>query len=81
MQIMVKNAFFCIARTRQDDPNGEFFLILLGTNHLEGIFGLIRSQNGSDVNVSMYSLSSQMLGAVECHSILLQQPELDCGPC
>src|SRR5258705_2939198 len=81
MQIMVKNAFFCITRTKQDDPNGEFFLILLGTNHLEGIFGLIRSQNGSDVNVSMYSLSSQMLGAVECHSILLQQPELDCGPC
>ena len=59
----------------------EFFLILLGTNCLEGIFSLIRSQNGSDVNVSMYSLSSWMSGAVECHSILLQQPELDCGPC
>ncbi len=80
IQIMVKNAFFCIAKTKHDNPNGEFFLILLGTDRLESIFGLIRSQNGSDVNVSTYSLSSRMSGAVECHSILSQQPEWDRGP-
>ena len=77
---MVKNAFFCIAKTKHDNPSGEFFLILLGTDRLESIFGLIRSQNGSDVNVSTYSLSSQMSGAVECHSILSQRPEWDRGP-
>ena len=55
-------------------------MILLGTNWLEQIFGLIRSQNGSDVNVSTYSLSGQMSGAVECHSILVQRPEWDHGP-
>ena len=58
IQIMVKNAFFCVAKTKHDNLNGEFFLILLGTDCLESIFGLIRSQNGSDVNVSTYSLSS-----------------------
>ena len=78
---MVKNAFFCIAKTKHDNPNGEFFLILLGTDRLESIFGLIRSQNGSDVNVSTYSLSSWMSGTVECHSILSQRPEWDHGPC
>ncbi len=34
----------------------------------------------TDVNVSTYSLSSQISGVVECHSILLQWPEWDCGP-
>ncbi len=57
IQIMVKNAFFCVAKTKCNNPSGEFFLILLGTDRLEWIFGLIRSQNGSEVNVSMYSLS------------------------
>src|SRR5260370_5617616 len=51
IQIMVKNAFFFIAKTKQDNPNGEFFLILLGTDCLESIFGLVRSQSGSNVNV------------------------------
>src|SRR6266850_6101488 len=38
IQIMVKNTFFCIAKTKHDNLNGEFFLILLGTDRLESIF-------------------------------------------
>jgi len=77
IQIMVKNVFFCVAKAKQDNPNSEFFIILLGTDRLEWIFGLIWSQNRSDMNVSTYSLSSRASGAVECHSILSQWPEWD----
>ena len=80
IQIMVKNVFFCVAKATWDTPNGKFFIILLGTDRLEWIFGLIQSQYGSNVNVSTYSLSSRASGAVECHSILSQWPEWDWGP-
>src|SRR5260370_13766892 len=78
---MVKNVIFCVAKSKYDHPDGEFFLIVLGTDRLEWIFGLIRSQNGSNINVSTHSLSGRTLGAVECHSILSQWPEWDCGLC
>ena len=35
IQIMIKNAYFCIAKAKCDDPGRKFFLILLGTNQLE----------------------------------------------
>ncbi|KAF8324980.1 uncharacterized protein EI90DRAFT_3019288 [Cantharellus anzutake] len=57
IQIMVKNAFFCVAKMKRDKPDGEFYLILLGTNRLEWIFGLIRSQKGSDVNLQGLSVA------------------------
>jgi len=30
--IMIKNAFFCIAKAKIDNPNNPFFLVLLGTD-------------------------------------------------
>ena len=35
IQIMVKNAYFCVAKAKCDNLGGKFFLILLGTNWLE----------------------------------------------
>lgn len=32
LMIMVKNVFFCMAKAKVDDPDGEFWVILLGTN-------------------------------------------------
>ena len=32
LMIMIKNAYFCVAKVKVDDPIGKFFLILLGTN-------------------------------------------------
>src|SRR5258705_2588397 len=81
IQIMVKNTFFCVAKTKQDDPNGKFFLILLGTDRLEWIFGFIHAENGYNVNVSTYTLSNHISGAVECHGILSEHPGWDHGPC
>ena len=35
VQTWIKNAFFCVAKTKLDDPDGEFWLILLRTDALE----------------------------------------------
>ena len=80
IQIMVKNAYFCVAKTKHDNPEGKFFLILLGTDQLEWLFGFIHTENGYNINVSTYSLSNHTSGAVECHAILSKHPEWDRGP-
>jgi len=41
IMIMIKNAYFCIAKAKVNDPIGKFFLIFLGTDHLEDIFGIL----------------------------------------
>lgn len=38
---MVKNAYCCVAKAQRDNPNGKFFIILLGTNPLEILFGKV----------------------------------------
>ncbi|KIM34748.1 hypothetical protein M413DRAFT_33053 [Hebeloma cylindrosporum] len=35
---MIKNAYFCIAKVQCDNPEGFFYLILLGTDGLEKVF-------------------------------------------
>ena len=35
LMIMVKNAYFCVAKAKVDNPIGKFFLILLGTDRLD----------------------------------------------
>jgi len=41
IMIMIKNAYFCVAKAKVDDLIGKFFLILLGTDRLEDIFGIL----------------------------------------
>ncbi|KAE9394518.1 hypothetical protein BT96DRAFT_943084 [Gymnopus androsaceus JB14] len=38
---MIKNAYFCIAKTQRDNPLGCLWLILLGANGLEKVFGMV----------------------------------------
>ena len=77
IQIAVKNAYFCVAKTEQDNPSGKFFIYQLGSDRLEWIFGWIWSQSGSNVNMDVYSLSIRTSGAVECNGILAEKPEWD----
>ena len=39
--IMIKNTFFCAVKVKIDHPNHLFFLVLLGTDHLESLFGIL----------------------------------------
>lgn len=71
----VKNAYFCVAKTKVDNPTGEFWLILLGTDGLEKVFSKVRTMIGSDANADQLQLANRVDAAVQCVKILEQHPE------
>ena len=72
---MIKNAYFCVGKAQVDNPNAKFFLILLGTDGLEKIFGKVRSMVGNDTNADILQLANRIDGAVKCVNILELHPE------
>ena len=78
--IMIKNVIFCIAKAKVDDPNGEFFIIQLGTDRLEELFGILRTMVGNDANVDMLQLVSRLSGTMEVANILAKYPHWDSSP-
>ncbi|KAF7336983.1 hypothetical protein MVEN_02134800 [Mycena venus] len=81
LMLMIKNVFFCIAKTQVDNPDGEFWLILLGTDHLEILFGILRTMVGSDSNVDLLQLALHVTGTTEVSTILALFPHWDSAPC
>jgi len=79
--IMVKNVFFCIAKTKADHPLEPFFIMLLGTNRLETLFGLLRTMIGNDTNFDMLQLTLCVTATTEVSNILARHPEWDRRPC
>ena len=79
--IMTKNAFFCVAKTKVDNPSGKFYLISLRMDRLETFFGLVRTAVGTDANVDMLQLGSHTSGLAEVAVILAEHPEWDYGMC
>ena len=51
--IMIKNVFFCIVKAKMDHPLDPFFLVLLGTDRLETLFGILRTMVGNDANLDI----------------------------
>ena len=72
---MIKNIFFCVAKTQVDDPEALFWLILLGTDGLEKVFGKVRTITGNDTNADQFQLANRIDGAVKCVNILEKHPE------
>lgn len=75
LQCMIRTVYFCIAKAQVDDPDGRFFIILLGTDGLEKIFGKVRTMIGNDTNADLLQLSNRIDGAVQCVKILEEHPE------
>lgn len=71
----VKNTYFCVAKAKVDNPNGQFWIILLGTDGLEKVFSKVRTMIGSDTNADQLQLSNRIDAAVQCVKILEQHPE------
>ncbi|KAJ7501335.1 hypothetical protein B0H11DRAFT_2373455 [Mycena galericulata] len=71
IMLMIKNAFFCVAKAKIDIPDSEFFLILLGTNREEKLFGLIRTAVGPDSNCDIYQLNGRASNLTEVSRKLL----------
>ncbi|KJA25111.1 hypothetical protein HYPSUDRAFT_135245 [Hypholoma sublateritium FD-334 SS-4] len=75
VESMIKNIYFCVAKTQLDDPDGEFWIVLLGTDGLEKTFGQVRTIVGNDTNADQLQLTNRIDGAVQCVNILEQHPE------
>lgn len=78
--LMIKNAFFCVAKSKIDNPDGLFWIILLGTGRLEIVFGILRTMIGNDANMDMLQLVSRLSGCTEVANILAKYPPWDHSP-
>ena len=72
---MIKNVFFSVAKTQVDNPEGLFWIILLGTDGLEKIFRKVRTMVGNDTHADQPQLTNRIDGAVQCVNILENHPE------
>ncbi|KAJ8085517.1 hypothetical protein PM082_004335 [Marasmius tenuissimus] len=66
---MIKNTYFTVTKTQLDNPNGQFWLILLGTDSLEKVFAMVWSMVGNDTNVDQLQLTHCIDGATHLKSI------------
>ncbi|KAJ7698278.1 hypothetical protein B0H17DRAFT_1158366 [Mycena rosella] len=80
IMLMIKNAYFCVAKVKIDIPDAEFFLNLLGINREEKRFGLIRTAKGPDSNVDVNQLAGRASNLTEISKILTFRPHWDRGP-
>ena len=80
LMTMIKNAYFCVAKTQIDEPDGSFWIILLGSDPLETHFGKVSTIQGNDSNVDQLQLANQTDSVVICTRILAENPEWERGP-
>ena len=80
IMLMIKNVFFCVAKAKVDTPDEDFNLVLLGTDHLESLFGCLCTIIGNDANVDNYQLGTRLTGTVEAANILALHSEWDKAP-
>ncbi|TEB21082.1 hypothetical protein FA13DRAFT_1757657 [Coprinellus micaceus] len=78
--IMVKNVYFCVAKTKADDPDGLFWLILLRTDRLKELFGNLRTMVGNDANLDLLQVSWRLSSTTEIANILSKYPHWDRPP-
>ncbi|TFK20324.1 hypothetical protein FA15DRAFT_558450, partial [Coprinopsis marcescibilis] len=84
MDIMttIKNVYFCIEKFKVDHPNmnSTFYIILLGMDRLEILFGNIHTIVGNNANADMLQLCERLGGTTEASNMLALHPEWDCSP-
>lgn len=80
IMMMIKNVYFCVAKTKADDPEGSFWIILLGTDRLEILYGILRTMVGNDANLDLLQLGLRLTGTTEVSTILAKYPHWDRAP-
>ncbi|KAF8229958.1 hypothetical protein L208DRAFT_1284126, partial [Tricholoma matsutake] len=80
IMIMINNVYFCVAKTKADDLEGRFWIILLGTDCLEILYGILRSMVGNDANLDLLQLALCLTGTTEVSTILEKYPHWDQPP-
>lgn len=77
-QAVVKDILFCIAKQKLLDPSKPFYIIQVGSDHLEACFCNARTQTHHR-NFDLLELSYKLAIASLINSIYLRNPELDAG--
>ena len=80
IMIMIKNMFFCIGKAQIDIPWCLFWIILLGTDRLETLFGILRTIVASDHNFDLLQLAEWLTGSTEASNILAKHLERNKSP-
>ena len=80
LMIMIKNVMFCVAKAKVDDPDGELWIILLATDRLEELFGILCTMVGNDSNLDILQLVCRLAGTTEVSNILAKYPHWDQSP-
>ncbi|KAH6894791.1 hypothetical protein BKA70DRAFT_1027368, partial [Coprinopsis sp. MPI-PUGE-AT-0042] len=77
-----KNRFFCVAKAKGDDPKPKLWLMLLGTDSLKELFGMLRTMVGNDANFDLLRLSYRLgcTTMTEIANILALYPHWDRAP-
>ncbi|KAH9016455.1 hypothetical protein EDB84DRAFT_1590111 [Lactarius hengduanensis] len=75
-----KDLILLVKNAKVYTPDGNFYLILNGTDQLESTFGVVRSMVGNDANADILTLGYHLSHAVECLKILSEHPTWDRGP-
>lgn len=77
--IMVKNVIFTIAKAQTDIPESELHIMLLGTDRLEELFGILRTMIGNDANLDILQLACRLASTTEVSNILAEFTQWDKG--
>ncbi|KAH9983680.1 hypothetical protein BJV77DRAFT_935443, partial [Russula vinacea] len=75
--IMVNNMFFCVAKVKMDHLIDPFYIVLLGTDRLESLFGILCTMVGNDANLDVLQLALCVTVTTEVSNILAKHPEWD----
>ncbi len=78
---MIKNTYFCAAQSIVKNPGGVFYIMLVGIDSLEKLFGILRTMVEIDSNVDLLQLVICLTRTTEVTNILSWHPEWDHGMC
>ena len=72
--------YSCVAKAKTDHPMELFFIMLLGTDRLETLFGILCTMIGNDTNLDILQLTLHVTAMTEVSNILARHPEWDRRP-
>lgn len=78
-QVMVKNAYFYLAKQILMNPSLPVLLMLSGDDRLENLFGRVRMQGAHNSGVDIKTLLERLANAMDLCRIFSKHPEWDKG--
>jgi hypothetical protein len=78
-QVMVKNAFFYLAKQILMNPNLPVLLMLSGDDRLENLFGRVRMQGAHNCGVDLKTLMERLAAAMDLCHLFSIHPSWDQG--